>query len=144
MSRSAFDLMLKLMEIRKDRAISKSRKAQSDFLSSKSISDQLQTYASEYDVQWVQSAKQGDSVMLLQTSASFGQNLNSTAANQRLETRILEQVSQRAVQQALQDSQRTRVLQDYINRRKALISANSEKRAQRELEDDWNGRPAKV
>lgn len=140
MSRSAFELMLQLMEIRKDRSVARSRKAQSDFLSSKNISDQLQAYAAEYDAQWVQSARQGDTVMMLQTSSSFGQNLNATAANQGSETRILEQTSQRALQQALQDNQRMKVLQDYIDRRKALIRATSEKRAQRELDDDFNGR----
>jgi flagellar biosynthesis chaperone FliJ len=140
MSHKAFDLMLKLMEMRKDRSVAKSRKAQADFLSSKNISDQLKTYATEYDAQWVRAAQQGDSVMMLHTSASFGQNLNATAATQSAETRALEKTSQRALQQAMQDSQRIKVLQDYIARRKALTRKALEGREQRQLEDDLNGR----
>lgn len=143
MNHKAFALMLRLMEIRKDRAVAKSRKAQADFLSSKNTSDQLQSYASEYDAQWVRSAHQGDSAMMLHTSAAFGQNLNSTTATQLAETRALERTSQRALQQALQDSQRMKVLQDYIARRKAQLRAEAEKREQRHLEDDLNGRTRK-
>ena len=139
MSHKAFDLMLKLMEMRKDRSVAKSRKAQADFLSSKNISDQLKTYATEYDAQWVRASQQGDSVLMLHTSASFGQNLNATAATQSAETRALEKTSQRALQQAIQDSQRIKVLQDYIARRKALTRKAIEAREQRQLEDDLNG-----
>lgn len=144
MTTKAFELLLKLMEIRKDRAVGKSRKAQTDFLSSKNISDQLHTYAAEYDAQWVRSAQQGDTAMMLHTSAAFGQNLNSTAANQQAETRALEKTSQRALKQALQDSQRVRALQDYIARRKALLRTESEKREQRHLEDDLSARHRKT
>jgi hypothetical protein len=78
--------------------------------------------------------------MMLHTSASFGQNLNATAATQSAETRALEKTSQRALQQAMQDSQRIKVLQDYIARRKALTRNAIEVREQRQLEDDLNGR----
>jgi hypothetical protein len=66
--------------------------------------------------------------------------LHATAATQRAETRALEKTSQRALQQALQDSQRIKVLQDYIARRKALTRKAMEVREQRQLEDDLNGR----
>ena len=102
----AFEWMLKLVELRRDRSVQQSRRAQQEGVRSQEVTQQLQGYASEYDQQWTQVAQRGDTALMLHTTASFGDNLRSTASVQAQETDKLQTHSQKLLQQALQDTRR--------------------------------------
>ncbi len=136
----AFEWMLKLVELRRDRSVQQSRRAQQEWARSQEFTQQLQGYASEYDQQWAQVAQRGDTALMLHTTASFGDNLRSTASVQAQETDKLQTHSQKLLQQALQDTQRVDALQNYMARQQALRRVLAERREQKQLEDDLNGR----
>ena len=136
----AFEWMLKLVEIRRDRSVNQSRRAQQEFVRSREFSQQLQGYAAEYDQQWSQVAQRGDSALMLHTTASFGENLRNTATAQTLETDKLQAHSHKLLQQALQDTRRVEALQNYMARQQSLRRVMAERREQKQLEDDLNAR----
>ena len=136
----AFEWMLKLVEIRRDRSVNQSRRAQQEFVRSREFSQQLQGYAAEYDQQWSQVAQRGDSALMLHTTSSFGDNLRSTATAQTQETDKLQAHSHKLLQQALQDTRRVEALQNYMARQQSLRRAMAERREQKQLEDDLNAR----
>jgi len=139
----AFQWMLKLVEMRRDRSVSQSRRAQQEFARSREFTQQLQGYAAEYDQQWAQVAQRGDTALMLHTTASFGENLRSTATTQAQETEKLQAHSQKLLQQALNDARRVEALQKYMARQQAMRRAMAEKRDQKQLEDDLNARRAR-
>jgi flagellar biosynthesis chaperone FliJ len=143
MSQRAFEVLLKMLAMRKDRSVARSKRAQAEFLRAKDFSDQLQTYAKEYQTQWLQTAEKGDSVLMMQTASSFGRQLADTAAGQQAQALTLGDRSQQAVQQALHDTQREKTLKDYLLRQRQLRSQSRDKREQRELEDVLNARNRK-
>lgn len=132
--------MLKLVELRRDRSVSQSRRARQELVRSEAFTQQLQSYATEYDQQWVQVAERGDSVLMLHTTSSFGDNLRGTARVQAQETEKLQAHSQKLLQQALQDSRRVEALRNYMSRQRALRRAELERREHKQLEDDLNAR----
>ncbi len=136
----AFEWMLKLVELRRDRAVQQSRRAQQEWVRSQEFTQQLQGYASEYDQQWTQVAQRGDTALMLHTTASFGDNLRSTASVQAQETDKLQTHSQKLLQQALQDTRRVEALQNYMARQQSLRRAMAERREQKQLEDDLSAR----
>ena len=136
----AFEWMLKLVEIRRDRSVNQSRRAQQEFVRSREFSQQLQGYAAEYDQQWSQVAQRGDSALMLHTTASFGENLRNTATAQTQETDKLQAHSHKLLQQALQDTRRVEALQNYMARQQSLRRVMAERREQKQLEDDLNAR----
>ena len=103
----------------------------------------LAGYAAEYDQQWTQVAQRGDTALMLHTTASFGENLRSTATTQAQETEKLQAHSQKLLQQALNDARRVEALQKYMARQQAMRRAMAEKRDQKQLEDDLNARRAR-
>lgn len=135
-----FKWMLKLVELRRDRSVSQSRRARQEFTRSQAFTQQLQGYAAEYDQQWAQVAQRGDSALMLHTTASFGENLRGTARVQAQETEKLQAHSQKLLSQALQDSRRVEALQNYLARQQALRRAQAERRELKQLEDDLNAR----
>ena len=140
MSQRAFEVLLKMLALRKDRSVARSKRAQAEFLRAQEFSDQLQTYSKEYQAQWVQTANQGDSVLMLQTAASFGHQLAETAAQQQAQAQTLSDRSQQAVQQALHDTQRESTLKDYLARQAQMAAQAREKRERKELDDIYNAR----
>lgn len=136
----AFEWMLKLVEIRRDRSVNQSRRAQQEFVRSREFSQQLQGYAAEYDQQWSQVAQRGDSALMLHTTAAFGENLRNTATAQTLETDKLQAHSHKLLQQALQDTRRVEALQNFMARQQSLRRVMAERREQKQLEDDLNAR----
>lgn len=136
----AFQWMLKLVEIRRDRSVTQSRRAQQEFARSREFTQQLQGYAAEYDQQWTQVAQRGDSALMLHTTASFGDNLRQTARGQAEETDKLQAHSQKLLQQALHDTRRVEAMQNYMARQQSLRRAMAERRDQKQLEDDLNAR----
>jgi len=136
----AFQWMLKLVEMRRDRSVSQSRGAQLELVRSREFTQQLQGYAAEYDQQWSQVAQRGDTALMLHTTASFGDNLRSTANARAQETDKLQVHSQKLLQQALSDARRVEALQKYMARQQAIRRAMAEKRDQKQLEDDLNAR----
>ena len=140
MSQRAFEVLLKMLALRKDRSVARSKRAQAEFLRAQEFSDQLQTYSKEYQTQWVQAANQGDSVLMLQTASSFGHQLAETAAQQQAQAQTLGDRSQQAVQQALHDTQRENTLKDYLARQAQMAAQAREKRERKELDDIYNAR----
>lgn len=139
----AFEWMLKLVEMRRDRSVGQSKRAQQEFARSREFTQQLQGYAVEYDQQWAQVAQRGDSALMLHTTASFGDNLRSTASAQAQETDKLHAHSQKLLLQALQDTRRVEAMQNYMARQQSLRRAMAERRDQKQLEDDLNARRAR-
>lgn len=140
----AMQWMLKLVEIRRDRSVTQSRRAQQEFTRSHDFTQQLQGYAAEYDQQWAQVAQRGDSALMLHTTASFGDNLRGTARVQAQETEKLQAHSQKLLQQALQDTRRVEAMQNYMARQQSLRRAMAERRDQKQLEDDLNARRSRT
>lgn len=136
----AFQWMLKLVEIRRDRSVNQSRRARQEFVRSQEFTQQLQGYAAEYDQQWTNVAQRGDTALMLHTTASFGDNLRSTASAQAQETDKLQAHSHKLLQQALQDTRRVEAMQNYMARQQSLRRAMAERREQKQLEDDLNAR----
>jgi flagellar export protein FliJ len=141
MSSQVYEWLLKLVELRRDRSVARSRRAQQDYLRSKQFSDELKGYSHEYDQQWQRTAAKGDSVLLLQTTASFGGHLHNTSQTQQQETKKLQGSSEQALQQALQDSRRAEALRNFMDRQKVQRRLAAERREQKALEDDLNARP---
>lgn len=140
MSQRTFEVLLKMLAMRKDRSVARSKRAQAEFLRAKEFSDQLQTYSREYQAQWLQSAEKGDSVLMLQTASSFGHQLAQTAAGQQAQAQSLSDRSQQAVEQALRDTQREKTLQEYLAKQRHLATLSRDKRERRELDDVLNAR----
>jgi len=136
----AFEWMLKLVEMRRDRSVGQSKRARQEWARSQEFTQQLQGYAAEYDQQWAQVAHRGDTALMLHTTSSFGDNLRSTASAQAQETDKLQAHSQKLLQQALQDTRRVEALQNYMARQQSLRRAKAERREEKQLEDDLNAR----
>ena len=131
----AMAMLLRLLELRKERAAMASRRAQQDFLKAQSFSQQVDAYAREYDQNWSRSVVQGDQVAQLQTQAAFTNRLQATAQEQRQEAHLLEQESQRALSKVVQESDRARVVRQWLERQKAHQMAQQARREERVLED---------
>lgn len=131
----AMGMLLRLLELRKERAAIASRRAQQDFLKAQSFSQQVDAYAREYDQNWSRSVVLGDQVAQLQTQAAFTNRLQSTAQEQRHEAHLLEQESQRALSKVMHESERAQVVRQWVERQKAQKKAQLAKREERQLED---------
>lgn len=139
----AFEWMLKLVELRRERSVNQARRARQDHARSLEFTQQLQHYAAEYDTQWSQVAQNGDSVLQLRTASAFGENLRGTARAQAQETDKLQAHSQKMLDKALQDTRRVDAMSEYMAKQKALRRATREHREQKDLEDDLNARRAR-
>ena len=118
MSNRVFEVLQQMLKLRKDRSVAQSKRVQAEYERVRNFNLQVESYAKEYETQWVKAAQQGDTVLNLQTQANFGLNLRATAKSQEPEVQALKSQSQEALDKALQDAQRLKTLQKYLAKRK--------------------------
>ena len=135
MSNRVFEVLQQMLKLRKDRSVAQSKRVQAEFERVRNFNLQVESYAKEYETQWVKAAQQGDTVLNLQTQANFGLNLRATAKSQEPEVQALKSQSREALDKALQDAQRLKTLQSYLAKRKQQRQHQLEKDEDKALED---------
>ena len=115
--------------------MAQSKRVQAEFERVRNFNLQVESYAKEYETQWVKAAQQGDTVLNLQTQANFGLNLRATAKSQEPEVAALKSQSREALDKALQDAQRLKTLQSFLAKRKQQRQQQFEKLEDKALED---------
>ena len=135
MSSRVFEVLQQMLKLRKDRSVAQSKRVQAEFERVRNFNLQVESYAKEYETQWVKAAQQGDSVLNLQTQANFGLNLRATAKSQEPEVAALKSQSREALDKALQDAQRLKTLQSFLAKRKQQRQRQFEKHDDKALED---------
>lgn len=135
MEERAVALLVRLLDLRKERAALASRRAQQEFLKARDFSQQVDAYACEYDEHWARSVVRGDQVEHLHNQAAFTDRLQATAAQQRDEARWLEGESQRALSKAVQEAERLRALREWMQRQQRQRQVQAERLQERALED---------
>ena len=140
MSNRVFEVLQQMLKLRKDRSVAQSKRVQAEFERVRNFNLQVESYAKEYETQWVKAAQQGDTVLNLQTQANFGLNLRATAKSQEPEVQALKSQSREALDIALQDAQRLKTLQSFLAKRKQQRQRQFEKHEDKALEDVLQGR----
>jgi len=140
MSNRVFEVLQQMLKLRKDRSVAQSKRVQAEYERVRNFNLQVTSYAQEYESQWVKAAKQGDTVLNLQTQANFGLNLRATAKSQEPEVQALKSQSREALDKALQDAQRLKTLQSFLAKRKQQRQRQFEKHEDKALEDVLQGR----
>jgi len=140
MSNRVFEVLQQMLKLRKDRSVAQSKRVQAEFERVRNFNLQVESYPKEYETQWVKAAKQGDTVLNLQTQANFGLNLRATAKSQEPEVQALKSQSREALDKALQDAQRLKTLQSFLAKRKQQRQRQFEKHEDKALEDVLQGR----
>ena len=135
MSNRVFEVLQQMLKLRKDRSVAQSKRVQAEFDRVRNFNLQVESYAQEYETQWVKAAQQGDTVLNLQTQANFGLNLRVTAKSQEPEVAALKSQSREALDKALQDAQRLKTLQSFLAKRKQQRQRQFEKHEDKALED---------
>ena len=135
MSNRVFEVLQQMLKLRKDRSVAQSKRVQAEYERVRNFNLQVESYANEYETQWVKAAKEGDTVLNLQTQANFGLNLRATAKSQEPEVQALKSQSREALGKALQDAQRLKTLQSYLAKRKQQRQHQLEKDEDKALED---------
>jgi flagellar biosynthesis chaperone FliJ len=135
MSNRVFEVLQQMLKLRKDRSVAQSKRVQAEYERVRNFNLQVESYANEYETQWVKAAQQGDSVLNLQTQANFGLNLRATAKSQEPEVQALKSQSREALDKALQDAQRLKTLQSFLAKRKQQRQQQFEKHEDKALED---------
>ena len=135
MSSRVFEVLQQMLKLRKDRSVAQSKRVQAEYERVRNFNLQVESYAKEYESQWVKAAQQGDTVLNLQTQANFGLNLRATAKSQEPEVQALKSQSQEALNKALQDAQRLKTLQSFLAKRKRQRQLEQEKHEVKALED---------
>jgi flagellar biosynthesis chaperone FliJ len=135
MSNRVFEVLQQMLKLRKDRSVAQSKRVQAEYERVRNFNLQVESYANEYETQWVKAAKEGDTVLNLQTQANFGLNLRATAKSQEPEVQALKSQSREALDKALQDAQRLKTLQSYLAKRKQERQHQLEKDEDKALED---------
>ena len=135
MSSRVFEVLQQMLKLRKDRSVAQSKRVQAEFERVRNFNLQVESYAKEYETQWVKAAQQGDTVLNLQTQANFGLNLRATAKSQEPEVAALKSQSREALDKALQDAQRLKTLQSFLAKRKQQRQRQYEKHEDKALED---------
>ena len=135
MSNRVFEVLQQMLKLRKDRSVAQSKRVQAEYERVRNFNLQVESYANEYETQWVKAAQQGDSVLNLQTQANFGLNLRATAKSQEPEVAALKSQSREALDKALQDAQRLKTLQSFLAKRKQQRQRQFEKHEDKALED---------
>ena len=135
MSNRVFEVLQQMLKLRKDRSVAQSKRVQAEFERVRNFNFQVESYAKEYETQWVKAAQQGDTVLNLQTQANFGLNLRATAKSQEPEVAALKSQSREALDKALQDAQRLKTLQSFLAKRKQQRQRQFEKHDDKALED---------
>ena len=135
MSNRVFEVLQQMLKLRKDRSVAQSKRVQAEFERVRNFNLQVESYAKEYESQWVKAAQQGDTVLNLQTQANFGLNLRATAKSQEPEVAALKSQSREALDKALQDAERLKTLQAFLAKRKQQRLRQFEKHEDKALED---------
>jgi len=135
MSSRVFEVLQQMLKLRKDRSVAQSKQVQAEYERVRNFNLQVESYAKEYESQWVKAAQQGDTVLNLQTQANFGLNLRATAKSQEPEVAALKSQSREALDKALQDAQRLKTLQSFLAKRKQQRQRQFEKHEDKALED---------
>ena len=135
MSSRVFEVLQQMLKLRKDRSVAQSKRVQAEYERVRNFNLQVESYAKEYETQWVKAAQQGDTVLNLQTQANFGLNLRATAKSQEPEVQALKSQSREALDKALQDAQRLKTLQSFLAKRKQKRQQQFEKHEDKALED---------
>ena len=135
MSSRVFEVLQQMLKLRKDRSVAQSKRVQAEFERVRNFNLQVESYAKEYETQWMKAAQQGDTVLNLQTQANFGLNLRATAKSQEPEVAALKSQSREALDKALQDAQRLKTLQSFLAKRKQQRQRQFEKHDDKALED---------
>ena len=135
MSNRVFEVLQQMLKLRKDRSVAQSKRVQAEYERVRNFNLQVESYAKEYENQWVKAAQEGHTVLNLQTQANFGLNLRATAKSQEPEVRALKSQSQEALDKALQDAQRLKTLQKYLAKRKQKHLHQLELQEDKALED---------
>ena len=99
------------------------------------FNEQIESYANEYESQWMNAAQKGDTVLQLQTQASFGQKLRATAASQLPEIQNLQTQSKEALEKAQQDAERLKTFENFIANKKRLNQKVLDHQDEKALED---------
>jgi flagellar biosynthesis chaperone FliJ len=120
MSGRVFQILQQMLKMRKDRSVAKSKMVKAEFDRVRSFNEQIESYATEYESQWMSAAQKGDTVLQLQTQASFGQKLRATAASQLPEIQNLQSQSREALEKAQQDAERLKTLENFMANRQRL------------------------
>ena len=135
MSNRVFEVLQQMLKLRKDRSVAQSKQVQAEYERVRNFNLQVESYAKEYESQWVKAAQQGDTVLNLQTQANFGLNLRATAKSQEPEVAALKSQSREALDKALQDAERLKTLQTFLAKRKQQRLRQFEKHEDKALED---------
>ena len=135
MSSRVFEVLQQMLKLRKDRSVAQSTQVQAEYERVRNFNLQVESYAKEYESQWVKAAQQGDTVLNLQTQANFGLNLRATAKSQEPEVAALKSQSREALDKALQDAERLKTLQTFLAKRKQQRLRQFEKHEDKALED---------
>ena len=135
MSNRVFEVLQQMLKLRKDRSVAQSKRVQAEYERVRNFNLQVESYAKEYETQWVKAAQQGDTVLHLQTQANFGLNLRATAKSQEPEVQALKSQSREALDKALQDALRLKTLQSFLAKRKLQRQQQFEKHDDKALED---------
>lgn len=124
MSGRVFEVLQQMLKLRKDRSVAQSKLVKAEYERVRAFKDQIESYANEYESQWMVAAQQGDTVLQLQTQANFGQNLRATAKSQQPEVTALKSQSREALDKALHDAQRLKTMQNFLanRQRKQLLA----------------------
>ena len=124
MSSRVFEVLQQMLKLRKVRSVAQSKQVQAEYERVRNFNLQVESYAKEYESQWVKAAQQGDTVLNLQTQANFGLNLRATAKSQEPEVAALKSQSREALDKALHDAQRLKTMQNFLanRQRKQLLA----------------------
>jgi flagellar biosynthesis chaperone FliJ len=135
MSGRVFQILQQMLQMRKDRSVAKSKMVKAEFDRVRNFNDQIESYAKEYEAQWMSAAQKGDTVLQLQTQASFGQKLRATSASQQPEIKSLEAQSKQALEKAQQDTERLKTLQNFMANKQRLKQKALDQQDEKALED---------
>jgi flagellar biosynthesis chaperone FliJ len=135
MSGRVFQVLQQMLKMRKDRSVAKSKMVKAEFDRVRNFNEQIESYATEYESQWISAAQKGDTVLQLQTQASFGQKLRATAASQLPEIQNLQSQSREALEKAQQDAERLKTLETFMANRQRLKQKALDQQDEKAQED---------
>jgi flagellar biosynthesis chaperone FliJ len=135
MNANAAKVLLRLMEIRKERLAIASKRAAQDHMRAANFSRQVDAYAEEYQQSWSVAVTRGDVVAQLQSQSAFGARLQSTAVEQQREAQARAQDSQRALENVVEAHERLKVMQEWLARQQSHAREQRTRREERDLED---------
>ena len=131
MSGRVFQVLQQMLKMRKDRSVARSKMVKAELERVRGFNEQIESYANEYESQWMNAAQKGDTVLQLQTQASFGQKLRATAASQLPEIQNLQSQSKEALEKAQQDAERLKTFESFISNTKRLNQKDLENKREK-------------